>query len=111
MLGLPQALLCKHLIAGGGEGNIPASTGRRHGSLASAGWVSSQVELEMVWEQVVAKLLHFPAINTRARCRRLLTHRTRCWVSQCSISASRVLHFPPSKTAQGRKKVTRHSSS
>lgn len=105
---MPQALLCKQLIAAGGEGNIPASSGRRHGSLASAGWVSSQVELEMVWEQAVAKLPHFPAINTRARCRRLLTHRTRCWVSQCSISASRALHFPRSKIAQGRKKVTRH---
>lgn len=56
MLGLPQALLCKHLIAGGGEGNIPASAGRRHSSLPSPSWVSSQVEPEMVSEQVVAEL-------------------------------------------------------
>lgn len=48
MLGFLQALLCKDLIAGGGEGNIPASTGRKHGCLLAADCVSSQVELEMV---------------------------------------------------------------
>lgn len=46
MLGLLQALLCKHPIAGGGWGISPPSTGRGHGSLLLLeSWIKSQVGL------------------------------------------------------------------
>lgn len=113
MPGLLQALLCKHLMAGGGEGNIPTSTARRHGSLASAGWVSSQVGLGMVWEGVVAKLPHFPAMNTLARCRQLLTHRTRCWCLSAAAQHQGSSTSLAARLLKGGKKghPTLHSSS